>query len=52
MKRLRRLPRTVEQDVGYFPGKLRSDYRMRKHRGKGHGVPRKQTVTLAKAGGC
>jgi hypothetical protein len=51
MKRRRRLPHGVVQGLRYFPGKLGSTYGMGKHRPKGRGQPRRQTVTLAKVGG-
>jgi hypothetical protein len=47
MKRLRKLPRWVTQGLHYHPAKLRSVRGMGKHRPKGHGVPRKQAITLA-----
>jgi hypothetical protein len=50
MKRLRKLPRGVSQGLHYHPGKLRPNRGMAKHRRKGGGTPRKQTITLPKVG--
>jgi hypothetical protein len=46
--RIRKLPRGVSQGLHYYPGKLRPVSGMGKHRTKGRGTPRKQTITLPK----
>jgi hypothetical protein len=46
--RIRKLPRGVSQGLHYHPAKLRPVRGMAKHRTKGHGSPRKQTITLSK----